>query len=254
MNEVTIDKVAPYEFNENDALWLSTPQFGSAGLQKFDVAYTGYTHIFVLGMPKFMEVAKPNLTKAFKILLERASTSFSGPANTTLETADVTNGIAASTIRVATKSTKDTTDITIRTLVMQGLQGRVFAKEYIRGISDPYTNIKTYLGVDPEVVPKSMVNQTFIILVVQSDESLEHVQDYGLYVNGTLTEHDRTHVNWDKGNISVIEGTDYRFTVTEAPETADVLELAKAKLANRRAIIVADSSLSTDHFDSSLLK
>lgn len=241
MRQVDVKKATPYYFTEKDTLWLSTPQFGKQGLTQFDVAYTGYTHIFVIQMARFMEMMRPQLTESMRIMLERAATSFSGPGNMTLETADVTDGIAANTLRVATKSTRDTTDITIRVLEMAGLPGREFAKEYIRGMNDPHTQVRTYLGANLE---KSMINETFIFLIVQSDPSLEVVQDSAMYVNCVLTEHDRSHLSWEKGGISVIEGTEFRFTCTELVND-EVTEMAKNALANRRAIINPDSFKAT---------
>lgn len=224
----------PYYFTEEDTLWQTLPNFGKDGLSKFDVAYTGFTHIFVIQMPKWMEEIDAKLSKSFEMMLERASTSFSGSANMTLETADFTDGIAANTLRVATTSTKDTPDITIRCLEMKGILGRRYAEKYIMGMSHPNNGYKTYMGAKTK---KSPINETFIFLAVQTDQALETIQDYGIYVNGILTEHDRSHTSWEKGGVSIIEGTEFRFSCTELPKSAATLKVAEDYMRNRRALI-----------------
>lgn len=226
-----------------------TMTFSRNKLQELDPAYTGYTHIFVLRMPYFMEcimnghvfadfyedaqaMAKYHYNN-LKQLLEMGSTSYSGTPNMTMDTTDVNVGWNERNYAAPTKSQYDGNQFTIKCLETRGEPLRLGMEWYLNCISDAVGKF-THLGgamhpVTKKPLEPSLANYTFSIMVVQTDQTLLRIQNIDLWNNAFFTEAPRDNLDWSQGEIDIVQPRDIQFRGVYLPVTTNKACMEKAK-------------------------
>lgn len=250
-----------------------TMVFSKDRLKELDPAYTGYTHIFVLRMPWFMELLKKNgaiagyddeaAAKAkyhydnLKSLIELGTTSYSGTPNLSMDTADINVGWEDRNYSAPTKAQYSGNEFTLRMLETRGEPLRLAAEYYISSVFDPVGKFASMGGAkNPDTgkpLEPSIANYTFSIMVVQTDQTLLRIQNIDLWNNAFFTEIDRSNLDWEQGNINIVEPKELRFRGVYLPATdnktcqAKALELLKTRsLFYKRIVDLTDADLRLD--------
>lgn len=133
-------------FIKNYSLFLGGLNATQKSLEMYDPLKTGYSRIFFLKMPTFMDTIMPEETKRFRHLLEYGFTRIDGLGNTSLEMEQITGGYAGRQFDVGTVSKDETNAVTISLYEFAGSPVREYLDMWITGISDPYTGLGHYHG------------------------------------------------------------------------------------------------------------
>lgn len=238
----------PAVYDAESQLIRGTMSFSKDRLRELDPSYTGYTHIFVLRMPPFMTAVAngyqlpnyevdgvllgQNHCKNLKAMIELGSTSYSGTPDLTLNTSEVNVGFSERSYPAPTFSQYDGKQFTIRCLETRGEPLRRACEYYINGISDANvkaTMLNGALNQDRTLMDPTLANYTFSLMVVQTDQTLLHIQDISLWNNVILTSIDRSNLDWENGTIDIVQSKDLSFTGCYIPETNNSIVFDRAK-------------------------
>lgn len=129
------------DFIKNYSIFLGGLNATHQSLQQYDPLKTGYSRIFFLKMPTFMETIMPDETKRIRHLMEYGFTRIDGLGNTTLDTEQITGGYTGRSFEVGTVARDETANITISLYEFSGSPVREYLDMWISGISDPYTGL-----------------------------------------------------------------------------------------------------------------
>lgn len=245
------------KYDVESQILRGTMTFSREKLVELDPSYTGYTHIFVLRMPYFMEcIADGHVATDFyedakaearyhyknlRQLLEMGSTSYSGTPNLTMDTSDINVGWNERNYAAPTKSQYDGTQFTIKCLETRGEPLRQAMEYYLNCISDANGKF-THLGgalypATGKPLEPSISNYTFSIMVVQTDQTLLRIQNIDLWNNAMFTEAPRDNLDWEQGNIDIVQPRDVQFRGIYLPVTRNKECMEKAiKLMQTRAL------------------
>lgn len=242
----------PYDVESQ--LIRGTMSFSKDRLRELDPSYTGHTHIFVLRMPPFMTaVANGHQLEGYetngvlkaqahcanlKALIELGSTAYSGTPNLTMNTAEVNVGWSERSYPAPTYSQYDGKNFTIRCLETRGEPLRRALEYYINGITD--ANVKGSfqngaLDQNGNLMEPTLANYTFSIMVVQTDQTLVNIQDISIWNSCIITEVDRSNLDWENGQIDIVQPKDLQFVGVYMPDTDNpiVTNRASRLLGNR---------------------
>lgn len=233
-----VDRVTqPSVYDVESQLIRGTMSFSKDKLRELDPSYTGYTHIFVTRMPPFMtaianghqiENYEPDGVqkaiahcKNLKALLELGSTSYSGTPDLTLNTTEVNTGFSERSYPAPTYSAYDGKTFTIRCLETRGEPLRRGMEYYINGVTD--ANVKSTmlhgaLDMNGNLMDPTLPNITFALMVVQTDQTLLHIQDISLWNSCIMTQVERSNLDWENGTIDIVQPKDVQFTGVYMPD------------------------------------
>lgn len=253
-----VDRVSqPQVYDTETQLIRGTMSFSKDKLRELDPSYTGYTHIFVLRLPPFMtaiangrvisgydsdSVAKAQAhCKNLKAMLELGSTSYSGTPDLQLNTTEVNTGFSERSYPVPTYAQYDGKQFTIRCLETRGEPLRRAIEYYINGVSDANvkaTALQGALDASGALMAPTLPNIAFVLMAVQTDQTLLHIQDISIWNSGIATNIDRSNLDWENGNIDIIQAKDIQFTGVYMPDTNNtvITTLAKKLLGTRLAL------------------
>ncbi len=232
-----------------------TMSFNATKLKQLDPSYTGYTHIFVLRMPKFMQAIAegrvlssmgPNAVNearehcnALKSLIEMGSTSYDGTPSLTMNTTQVNMGYNERSYVVPLSSAYDSTSFNITALETRGEALRHAQEYYISGITDP--NVKATMlhgalnDAGTDLMHPTLDVITMSILVVQTAQTLRTLQDVSLWNNCNFTEVDRSNLNWDLGTVDIVQPRSISFSGMYMPDGKNsLLEKKAVQLLGKR--------------------
>lgn len=215
-----------------------TMSFSKDKLRELDPSYTGYTHIFCLRLPPFMTaIANGNVLKDYdvnavedaqmhcknlKALLEMGSTSYSGTPDLTMNTSEVNTGFSERSYPAPTFSQYDGKQFTIRCLETRGEPLRRALEWYINGVTDANMKATTLHGAlnpDGTLMEPTLPNYTFSFMIVQTDQTLRHIQDISLWNSCIVTNVARSQLDWENGTIDIVQPQDVQFTGVYLPDT-----------------------------------
>ena len=128
------------------SLFLGGLNVKAKALEQYNPLKTGYTRIFVVQMPKFMNKILPIATKNFKHMIEYGFKSIDGIQNLTMEYEAITGGYAGRSFEIPTILKDETNAITIKLQEMSGSPVREYIEMWLSGISDPHTGLCHYHG------------------------------------------------------------------------------------------------------------
>jgi hypothetical protein len=195
------------------SLWLGVPNLSEALLKQFDPAYTGHVHIFVIRNPKIFDQWYPDThAKNFKAVLERASTSFTGIPELTMNYVDQTHGFADRRVPHAAASDFNFDQATIRCLEFKGLPVQTMMRDWLENINDPISKISDYkgrAGSGAGQLEYSLQNHSASLIVCTSDPSHTKIQGRAHYITAAQPiSISNEAFNWNSGEIAIVDGFD----------------------------------------------
>lgn len=209
-------------------------------LEQYDPLTTGYSRIFFLRMPYFMESIMPEETKNIRHLLEYGFTKIDGIGNIDLETEQIQGGYSGRSFDVATTSKEGTQSITISLYEFSGSPLREYIDMWITGISDPYTGLGTYHGAkkDGIIIPYNQSNHVAEAIYVVTDptgkgsekdikgKTYNHIEYACLLTNMMPKSSPHNHFNYNSGEHSIVT-VDLEFTCVkyQSPQINEVATL-----------------------------
>lgn len=160
-------------------------------LAQWDMYETGYGFLIVLQIPVFLDKAKSynteyeNMIRTYRHILEYEFKGLQGIEDLTSETNEITNGIRG--LQMITRVTEQGgTNFQFEYLERNGLTLTKVHELYLRGIKDPSTQVKRYLGMLKGRQGRSGVNnimtgagfkyETFHFLAIVTDNTALDVE------------------------------------------------------------------------------
>ena len=227
-------------------LWKGVPQLTTDQLKAFEAAYTGHQFFFVIDSVRFMTQGyyrNKNLHALFrnlKSIIERASVGFSGPSNITAEFDDQTDGNGRKMSHM-TRVSKEQNNITLRLHEFAGLPVKNAIEAWLTGVYDPYSEHGNYHGNLGITGGWCTANHTMSMLVVQVDPSWTEIQDAAYYYNMMPTEVPFDHMQWTKGEHTIIQDYDIEFNCNEFRGPS--IMYAAEKFMNARILSMVSTSV-----------
>ena len=217
------------------SLFLGGLNVKAKALEQYNPLKTGYTRIFVVQMPKFMNRILPLASKNFKHMLEYGFKTIEGIQNLTMEYEAITGGYAGRSFEIPTILKDETNAITIKVQEMSGSPVREYIEMWLSGISDPHTGLCHYHGaLDKDSATGNagmeaiQANQVAEMIYVSTDNTGREIEFACLLSNMIPKVVKRDHYNYESGTHSAVE-YDIEFTCTMYT-SPDVNEVAKLLL------------------------
>ena len=217
------------------SLFLGGLNVKAKALEQYNPLKTGYTRIFVVQMPKFMNRILPLASKNFKHMIEYGFKSIDGIQNLTMEYEAITGGYAGRSFEIPTILKDETNAITIKLQEMSGSPVREYIEMWLSGISDPHTGLCHYHGaLDKDSATGNagmeaiQANQVAEMIYVSTDNTGREIEFACLLSNMIPKVVKRDHYNYESGTHNAVE-YDVEFTCTMYT-SPDVNEVAKLLL------------------------
>ena len=217
------------------SLFLGGLNVKAKALEQYNPLKTGYTRIFVVQMPKFMNRILPIASKNFKHMIEYGFKSIDGIQNLTMEYEAITGGYAGRSFEIPTILKDETNAITIKLQEMSGSPVREYIEMWLSGISDPHTGLCHYHGaLDKDSATGNagmeaiQANQVAEMVYVSTDNTGREIEFACLLSNMIPKVVKRDHYNYESGTHNAVE-YDVEFTCTMYT-SPDVNEVAKLLL------------------------
>lgn len=215
----------------------NTKDFGDYGLfmggldvalkniDQFDPLRTGYARIFILRLPRFMQLMDAAMSMRFKHLFEFGFTRISGIADTTLETEDVTGGYTGAKFQVPSITKSDTDGVTVSLYEFSGSPIREYIDTWMTGISDPLTGHAHYHGMMSESCAFKASNHIMECIYVVTDPTghEEGIEYACMFSNMMPKSVKKSHFEYESGSHPAVS-IDLEFTATryESPQINEV--------------------------------
>ena len=217
--------------------WLGGTDTTRETLSQYDLQRAGYGRLFILRMPRFMDVILPDSTKKVKHLLQYANVGIDGIQGYSVDFASVTAGYAGTNVEIPTGSKDDTSSITIKIYDTAHSLIRSYIDYWITGTIDPYTGLCHYHGAThakDSAVIRSQANHTMEAVYVSTDPSGENVQYACLLTNMFPKSSDHSAFTFEPGSHDLIQ-LSLEFTVNKHM-SSDIDELGKQLLDNYKIL------------------
>ena len=215
------------------SLFLGGLNVKAKALEQYNPLKTGYTRIFVVQMPKFMNKILPIASKNFKHMIEYGFKSIDGIQNLTMEYEAITGGYAGRSFEIPTILKDETNAITIKLQEMSGSPVREYIEMWLSGISDPHTGLCHYHGaLDKDAATGNagmeaiQANQVAEMIYVSTDNTGREIEFACLLSNMIPKVVKRDHYNYESGTHNAVE-YDVEFTCTmyTSPDVNNVAKL-----------------------------
>ena len=215
------------------SLFLGGLNVKAKALEQYNPLKTGYTRIFVVQMPKFMNRILPIASKNFKHMIEYGFKSIDGIQNLTMEYEAITGGYAGRSFEIPTILKDETNAITIKLQEMSGSPVREYIEMWLSGISDPHTGLCHYHGaLDKDAATGNagmeaiQANQVAEMIYVSTDHTGREIEFACLLSNMIPKVVKRDHYNYESGTHNAVE-YDVEFTCTmyTSPDVNNVAKL-----------------------------
>ena len=215
------------------SLFLGGLNVKAKALEQYNPLKTGYTRIFVVQMPKFMNRILPLASKNFKHMIEYGFKSIDGIQNLTMEYEAITGGYAGRSFEIPTILKDETNAITIKLQEMSGSPVREYIEMWLSGISDPHTGLCHYHGaLDKDAATGNagmeaiQANQVAEMIYVSTDNTGREIEFACLLSNMIPKVVKRDHYNYESGTHNAVE-YDVEFTCTmyTSPDVNNVAKL-----------------------------
>ena len=215
------------------SLFLGGLNVKAKALEQYNPLKTGYTRIFVVQMPKFMNRILPLASANFKHMIEYGFKSIDGIQNLTMEYEAITGGYAGRSFEIPTILKDETNAITIKLQEMSGSPVREYIEMWLSGISDPHTGLCHYHGaLDKDSATGNagmeaiQANQVAEMVYVSTDNTGREIEFACLLSNMIPKVVKRDHYNYESGTHNAVE-YDVEFTCTmyTSPDVNNVAKL-----------------------------
>jgi hypothetical protein len=202
---------------------------------QYDFMVGGYAMFKWVTMPTFMELGAPDLTKRFRNLTEKGSTSFEGINDISLQTEDVTGGYAGNTFKQVTNMKEEFDTFSMKLYEMNGSPIREAISYWANGIRDKGYGIAHYHGlVDTIEGGYTAKNHTAELIYIVTNPSLSYnaIEYACLITNIVPTKIPMSHLNYSHGEHPLVN-FDLEFSGTKY-ESKFINEKAVEILKNYR--------------------
>ena len=219
------------------SLFLGGLDVTSKSLAQYDPLKVGYSRIFFVKMPPFLQLVLPEKTKRIKHLFEYGFVGVDGIQGTTLDFEQITGGYAGKSFDVATTAKDETNEITLKLYEFAGSPVREYTDMWITGISDPHTGVAHYHGaMDMATAANSLsysqTNHSAEAIYVTTDPTgrTDNIEYACLLSNMMPKNVKKDHLNYEAGSHPVVQ-VDVPFTCTkyESPQINDVAKALISK-------------------------
>ena len=231
------------------SLFMGGLDITSKNIDQFDPLRTGYARIFIVKLPRFMEVMDIDASKRFKHLLEMGFIGVDGIQNTSMDTEDITGGYAGNKFQIPSVVKDETDSVTIKVYEFSGSPIREYTDTWMTGISDPLTGISHYHGVISDTCQFKASNHTMEMIFIQTDptgreDSIEYAC---MFANMMPKVVKKDHFNYEPGSHPAVQ-IDLEFTATryESPQINEVAQALLAKFRILRDYLDFQSGYTTD--------
>lgn len=216
------------------SLFLGGLDISTKNIDQFDPLRPGYSRIFLVRMPRFMELFDLDMTKRFKHFVEMGFTAISGIGNTTLQFEDIQGGYANNKFQVPTVSQDETESITIRLYEMSGSPIREYIDTWITGISDPLTGLSHYHGMISDTCTFKASNHVMESFYTCTDPTGNLIEYACMLSNMMPKGITKGHFEFEAGSHAPVS-LDLEFTATryESPQINEIC----AALLNKYKIL-----------------
>jgi len=178
-------------------------------LAQFDQFETGYSQLYVLRMPRFLEklASMPgndyaaNLVNSFKHMLEFEFRGLSGLPNITSNTFTISDG--SNEQQIINDVVRDTSvELSSTFYERRGSLITKFLEYYLTGIKDPISKAKTYHGLiaTNELAP-GIENEVGTFMYVVTDNTYLRIERAFLLANVQFTQSETSMYDSEKGQI-----------------------------------------------------
>lgn len=194
-----------YDDIKANSYWLGGVDTRAAAMKNVDLARTGYGRLFIVKMPKFVEVTLKDETKKFKHLLEFANIGIDGIAGYSVEFGSLTAGYAGTTVEMPTAVKDDTSSVTIKINETSKVLIQSYLDYWITGTIDPFTGLATYHGLlDDSSYTYSQANHTMEAVYVHTDPTGTGVNYACLLTNMFPKSSDHSHWVTEPGSHELV--------------------------------------------------
>jgi hypothetical protein len=219
-------------------LFLTGIDTSMKNIDQFDPLRRGFARLFILRLPRFMELMDADAAKRWKHLIEFGFTTISGIQDTTLETTDVTGGYTGNHFAIPSITKDETNEVTIQVYEFAGSPVREFIDTWMTGISDPLTGISHYHGMISEDCEFKASNHVMECIYVCTDptgrpDCIEYACMFSNMMPKTVK---KDHFNYESGQHDAVQ-YDINFTASKY-ESPQINEIAKALLT--KYVILSD--------------
>lgn len=233
------------------SLFLGGLNVKAKALEQYDPLKTGYSRIFFVQMPKFMDYIMPLATKNFKHMLEYGFKSIDGIQNLQMEFEAITGGYAGRQFEIPVILKDETNAITIKLQEMSGSPVREYIETWLTGIADPHTGLCHYHGgleEDPATGNQNMeaiqANQVAEAIYVSTDHTGRNIEFACLLSNMVPKVVKRDQFNYESGTHNAVE-YDVEFTCTQY--TSPDVNTVAAKLLDKYKILTNYLDFKSDY-------
>lgn len=235
---------------EDYSLWLGGLDISSKNIDQLDPLRGGYARIFLVRMPRFMEILDNDLTKRFKHLVEMGFIGVSGIGNTTMEYENLTGGYAGNKFDIPSVCRDETDGITIRVYELSGSPIREFIDTWMTGISDPLTGLSHYHGVISETCTYKASNHVMEMFYVNTDPTGNEIEYSCMFSNMMPKTVAKQHFEYEAGSHPAVQ-LDLDFTATryESPQINEISAALLNKFKILRDYLNFNSGYSTADVD-----
>lgn len=214
---------------ENYSFFLGGMNTKRAAMEQYDFLRTGYTRIFFIHMPDFLNKRYPDETKRFKHRLEYANTAIDGLQNIELEFEDITAGFSGRTMQIPTVARDATNEITVRMYESAGSPIREYLTLWITGISDIMSGFTHYHGaLGTAGIRANAAYHIAEAIVVSTDSTgrTDGIEYCALLTNMMPKSVKMDQFNYESGQHAAVP-MDVQFTCSKY-ESADINAIGKA--------------------------
>lgn len=190
-----------------NSYWLGGVDTRAAAMKNVDLARGGYGRLFIVKMPKFVEVTLPEPTQKFKHMLEFANIGIDGIAGYSVEFGSLTAGYSGTTVEMPTNVKDDTQSVTIKINETSKVLIQSYLDYWITGTIDPFTGLATYHGLiesDSKTYPYSQANHTMEAVYVHTDPTGTGVNYACLLTNMFPKGSDHSHWVTEPGSHELV--------------------------------------------------
>jgi hypothetical protein len=210
-------------------LFLGGLDVSSRNIDQFDPLREGYSRIFVMKLPRFMEERDGEMSRRFKHLIEFGFTRIDGIQDMNMDTEDITGGYVGAKFQIPNIVRDETDGVTIQVYEFSGSPVREFMDTWMTGISDPLTGLSHYHGVlDNEAMPYRASNHTMECIYVATDPTGNQPEYACMFANMMPKSVKKAHFNYSSGSHPAVQ-MDLEFTATKY-ESPQINEVANALL------------------------
>lgn len=207
------------------SLFLGGLNVKSKALEQYNPQKTGYSRIFFVKMPPFMDKIMPKKTKNFKHIMEYGFKSIDGIQNLQMEFEQITGGYAGRSFEIPTILKDETNAITIKVQEMSGSPIREYVEMWLTGVSDPHTGMAHYHGAmeGKDGLEYTQSNHTAEAIYVSTDATGKNIEFACLLSNMMPKLVKRDQFNYESGTHNTVEyDVEYTCTMYTSPDVNTV--------------------------------